>query len=119
MHLRIASYNVHKCIGLDRKHDPVRVLRSICAMDADIIALQETKMQPEQFDGTVDGYRVFWNSAEKKVGILEGSPVTAELSAVKNKAYVVVPFPATEAGVRTVSAAASVADQLTKLTFEG
>ena len=41
MHLRIASYNVHKCIGLDRKHDPVRVLRSICAMDADIIALQE------------------------------------------------------------------------------
>ena len=32
----------------------------------DIIGLQETKMQPEQFDGTVDGYRVFWNSAEKK-----------------------------------------------------
>ncbi len=32
----------------------------------DIIGLQETKMQPEQFDGTVDGYHVFWNSAEKK-----------------------------------------------------
>ena len=41
MHLRIASYNVHKCIGLDRKHDPERVLRGLCAMDADIIALQE------------------------------------------------------------------------------
>ena len=32
----------------------------------DIIGLQETKMQPEQFDGTVDGYHVYWNSAEKK-----------------------------------------------------
>ena len=32
----------------------------------DIICLQETKMQPEQFDGTVDGYHVYWNSAEKK-----------------------------------------------------
>lgn len=32
----------------------------------DILGLQETKMQPEQFEGTVDGYHVFWNSAEKK-----------------------------------------------------
>ena len=32
----------------------------------DIIGLQETKMQPEQFDGTVAGYHVYWNSAEKK-----------------------------------------------------
>ena len=32
----------------------------------DIIGLQETKMQPEQFDGTADGYHVYWNSAEKK-----------------------------------------------------
>ena len=33
----------------------------------DILGLQETKMQPEQFDGEVDGYRIYWNSAEKKV----------------------------------------------------
>jgi exodeoxyribonuclease-3 len=32
----------------------------------DILALQETKMQPEQFEGSVDGYTVYWNSAEKK-----------------------------------------------------
>ena len=32
----------------------------------DILGLQETKMQPEQFDGEVDGYRIYWNSAEKK-----------------------------------------------------
>ncbi|PFG35995.1 iron complex transport system substrate-binding protein [Flavimobilis soli] len=75
---------------------------AVAAADPDVIVLVDSP----------------WNSAEKKIGILEGSPVTAELSAVKNEAYVVVPFPATEAGVRTVSAAASVAEQLTKLTFE-
>ncbi len=32
----------------------------------DILALQETKMQPEQFDGEIEGYAVYWNSAEKK-----------------------------------------------------
>ena len=32
----------------------------------DILALQETKMQPDQFEGNVDGYTVYWNSAEKK-----------------------------------------------------
>ena len=32
----------------------------------DILALQETKMQPEQFEGGADGYTIYWNSAEKK-----------------------------------------------------
>ncbi len=34
--------------------------------DADIICLQETKMQREQADFVIDGYEEFWNSAEKK-----------------------------------------------------
>lgn len=38
----------------------------VAEQQPDILALQETKMQPEQFDGEVSGYRVFWNSAEKK-----------------------------------------------------
>ncbi len=36
------------------------------AQQPDILAIQETKMQPEQFDGGVEGYRIYWNSAEKK-----------------------------------------------------
>jgi len=32
----------------------------------DILALQETKMQPEQYEGDAEGYTVYWNSAEKK-----------------------------------------------------
>jgi exodeoxyribonuclease-3 len=35
-------------------------------VDADIISLQETKMQPGQADVDLPGYQQFWNSAEKK-----------------------------------------------------
>lgn len=36
------------------------------AAGADIISLQETKMQPGQADVDLPGYRQFWNSADKK-----------------------------------------------------
>lgn len=32
----------------------------------DILALQETKMQPEQYEGGANDYMIYWNSAEKK-----------------------------------------------------
>ena len=41
MKIRVASYNIRKCIGLDRKRDPARTLEAICAIGADVIALQE------------------------------------------------------------------------------
>ena len=34
--------------------------------DADIFAVQETKMHPEQAEIVIDGYFQYWNSAEKK-----------------------------------------------------
>ncbi len=36
------------------------------SVDADIISLQETKMQPQQADVDLPGYEKYWNSAEKK-----------------------------------------------------
>ena len=56
-----------------------------------------------------------WNTAQSKIDLLESNPATARLSAVQHDAYVILPFAASEAGVRTVSAAASLADQLTEL----
>ena len=38
---RIATYNVHACVGTDGRHDPVRVSRVISELDADVVALQE------------------------------------------------------------------------------
>ena len=41
MQLTFASYNIHKCVGLDRRRDPERILSVLHEIDADIIALQE------------------------------------------------------------------------------
>jgi iron complex transport system substrate-binding protein len=56
-----------------------------------------------------------WNPADAKIETLESNPATREMTAVKEGRYVVVPFPATEAGVRNVDAVASVVDQLADL----
>lgn len=39
--LRVASYNVHKCVGTDRRRNPERIMAVLGEIDADIIALQE------------------------------------------------------------------------------
>lgn len=39
--LRILTYNVHSCIGSDRRSDPARIAEVIADCRADIIALQE------------------------------------------------------------------------------
>ncbi len=37
-----ASYNIHKCVGADRRFDPARTAAVIAEIDADVLALQET-----------------------------------------------------------------------------
>jgi endonuclease/exonuclease/phosphatase family metal-dependent hydrolase len=38
---RIATYNIHKCVGLDRRSSPERIVEVLKEIDADVIALQE------------------------------------------------------------------------------
>jgi iron complex transport system substrate-binding protein len=56
-----------------------------------------------------------WNSAEAKKELLATNPATANLTAVVNERYLVVPFAATEAGVRNVPAAVDLEAQLAAL----
>lgn len=58
-----------------------------------------------------------WNSAEQKKTLLAENPITSQLDAVINQRYLVIPFPASEAGIRNVPATADMAAQLAKLTF--
>ena len=39
--LRVATYNVHACVGTDGRHDPDRVASVVAELEADIVALQE------------------------------------------------------------------------------
>ncbi len=41
MPLRVATYNIRKCLGVDRRRDPRRSLAVIAALGADVVALQE------------------------------------------------------------------------------
>jgi endonuclease/exonuclease/phosphatase family metal-dependent hydrolase len=54
--LRIATYNVHSCIGLDGRLSPTRIARVLSALDADVIALQELDVC-RQRSGCVDQAR--------------------------------------------------------------
>ncbi|MFH5822831.1 putative F420-0 ABC transporter substrate-binding protein [Georgenia sp. AZ-5] len=56
-----------------------------------------------------------WNTAAHKIEALEANPVTAALPAVQQRRYLTVAFPATEAGVRNVSAVTDLATQLATL----
>lgn len=72
---------------------------SVVAADPDVIVLVDS----------------WWNSADSKKELLAANPATAALTAVQEQRYLVVPFPASEAGVRSVAAAVSLAEQLAAL----
>jgi endonuclease/exonuclease/phosphatase family metal-dependent hydrolase len=44
--LRIASYNIHACVGSDGRRDPARVAAVLREIDADVIGLQEVDARP-------------------------------------------------------------------------
>ena len=43
--VRVATYNIHKCIGVDRRYDPGRIATVLCEIDADIACLQEVDVR--------------------------------------------------------------------------
>ncbi|MFS8056900.1 endonuclease/exonuclease/phosphatase family protein [Rhizobium sp. BR 317] len=49
--IRILTYNVHSCIGTDRKIDPARIAAVIAEAQADIVALQEIDVRRHRTGG--------------------------------------------------------------------
>lgn len=45
MQLKVASYNIHKAVGTDRRRDPDRIIAVLREIDADVIALQEADLR--------------------------------------------------------------------------
>ena len=44
--LRVASYNIHSCVGLDRRCRPARIAEVLRELDCHILALQEVDNRP-------------------------------------------------------------------------
>lgn len=72
--MKLISWNVNGLRACLKKG----FMESFLQLDADIFALQETKMQPEQAILDLPSYTQYWNSAEKK-----GYSGTAVFSRVK------------------------------------
>lgn len=56
--IRLASYNIHKCVGTDGRHDPQRILRVIQELAPDILALQEVDRRFGDRQGQLDLARI-------------------------------------------------------------
>jgi endonuclease/exonuclease/phosphatase family metal-dependent hydrolase len=52
--ISVASYNVHKCVGVDGVFDPGRILNVVLELGADIVALQETDQRFGSRRGLLD-----------------------------------------------------------------
>lgn len=76
--LLVASYNVHKCVGMDKKFDPDRIAEVIKEIDADIIALQEVDQRFGERSGLLN-----LKFLERECGLL---PVPIS-NAVKNHGW--------------------------------
>lgn len=50
----IASYNIHKCVGVDGRFDPGRIAEVISEIGADVIALQEVDRRFGEREGLLD-----------------------------------------------------------------
>jgi endonuclease/exonuclease/phosphatase family metal-dependent hydrolase len=52
--IRVATYNIHKCVGTDRRRDPQRILNVLAEINADIVALQEADLRFGERSGILD-----------------------------------------------------------------
>ncbi len=56
--LRTASYNIRKCVGLDRRRNPERILSVISGVEADVMVLQEADRRLGDRPATLDRARI-------------------------------------------------------------
>ena len=86
--IRVGSYNVHSCVGLDLRRSPARIARVLAELDCDIYALQEVHNDPARDGGrqldylaerlgmtAVPGLRMVRGRAEYGNAILTRCPV--------------------------------------------
>lgn len=60
----VASYNIHKCVGRDRRFNPWRTLSVLKEIDADVVALQEVDQRFGERTGLLD-----LHALEKECGL--------------------------------------------------
>ena len=65
--IKVASYNMRKSIGTDRRRRPERTLQVLCEIDADIVALQEADRRFGERSAVLTQHRLAEHSDDKPV----------------------------------------------------
>lgn len=89
-HIRIATYNIHKCRGMDRKVRPERIIKALTEIDADVIALQEVWSLPDgkpednqaEFIAQALGFECRFGENRKRLGGSYGNVILSRLPIV-------------------------------------
>ncbi|HVZ17498.1 MAG TPA: endonuclease/exonuclease/phosphatase family protein [Terriglobales bacterium] len=96
VNIRVVTYNIHKCRGIDRRIDPGRIAEVLGDCDADVIALQEviadTTGEPErnqaQFIAAKLGkYQVCFGEARLHGGAPYGNAILSRVPVVSSQTY--------------------------------
>ncbi|HKC72178.1 MAG TPA: endonuclease/exonuclease/phosphatase family protein [Terriglobales bacterium] len=93
--IRIVTYNIHKCRGLDRRTRPLRIASILRATNADVIALQEvigenelSRGQAEEIATALSGYySVYFGENRRLRGAAYGNAVLSRFPALFAKNY--------------------------------
>src|SRR5947199_2462595 len=68
----VASYNIHRCVGLDGRNDPERIARVIEEIEPDVIGLQEVE---SRFGTSLDIHQLNYLAEETGMQAVAGSTV--------------------------------------------
>jgi len=96
VNIRIVTYNVHKCRGMDRRVDPARIAEVLRGCDADIIALQEVIAdprgepelnQPQFIASSLGKYEVYFGEARQHLGAPYGNAILSRAPVASSQTY--------------------------------
>ncbi len=94
--LRIATYNVHKCRGLDRRVRPERIAAVLREVNADVIALQEVighsgpaaeRNQPRVIAELLGDYSCHFGENRRIRGAPYGNAILSRLPVLRSRNY--------------------------------
>jgi endonuclease/exonuclease/phosphatase family metal-dependent hydrolase len=70
--VRVVTYNIHTCVGVDGRYDPGRIVAVLREIDADIACLQEVDSR-RGFEGHADQWAYLGEAAECRVVLGPGT----------------------------------------------
>lgn len=91
--LRIVTYNIHKCRGMDARVRPERVAAVLAELDADVIALQEVVRGKKEKDQlaviakTIGAKHYRFGGTRKHRGADYGNAVISKLPIISHESY--------------------------------